>query len=612
MKAIKCLIIQLLIVGSLSSIYSQDTVRVSDLDLLPDSRENAVLKVQKALEVCKTKQNPVLVFSKGRYDFWPQYAIEKPYFESNTDVIPLRRCAILIEEMSNLVIDASGSDFIFHDRIQPFTIDNSTNITLKNVSIDWDIPLTAQSQVVNLGEGFLDLKINILESPYVIENKKLFFVGEGWRSPWDATMEFDSATHLIMPETGDPSCFGNNWTEYDAIELEPGVLRIYNNFMRNPIKGNYLVMRHSARDHAGAFIFESKNISIENLNMYHNAGLGILSQYSENISFKHVNSVPNAAKNRYFCGHDDGLHFSNCKGQIVVDSCRFLGLMDDPINIHGTNVKVVEIKNDKTLVCQFMHGQAIGLNWARPGERIGFIDNESLNTFSTGLVESFKPISTHLFELSFKEEVSQDLEKGYALENLTWTPDAHIMNSFFGSNRARGILVSSPGKIIIEGNTFESSGSAILIAGDANQWYESGAVKDVTIRNNIFNDPCLSSMYQFCEAIITILPMVPSPDVNKPFHQNIRIENNTFKPFDYPILYAKSVTGISFIGNTLTRSKRLQPFHERQDMFTFEYCSDVIISKNIYNGDILGKNIKLISTQSKELKLDKNTELVIE
>jgi hypothetical protein len=35
-----------------------------------------------------------------------------------------------------------------------------------------------------------------------------------------------------------------------------------------------------------------------------------------------------------------------------------------------------------------------------------------------------------------------------------------------------GLLVSIPGKVIINQNEFESSGSAILIAGDANGWYE--------------------------------------------------------------------------------------------------------------------------------------------
>jgi hypothetical protein len=129
---------------------AQDTIRINDFGLNPDTRANSVLFIQKALEICKTKDNPVLVFPKGRYDFWPQYAIEKLYYESNSDVIPLRRCAILIENMKNLTIDCKGSDFIFHDRIQPFTIDKSQNILIQNVSIDWDIPLTAQAEAISI------------------------------------------------------------------------------------------------------------------------------------------------------------------------------------------------------------------------------------------------------------------------------------------------------------------------------------------------------------------------------------------------------------------------------------------------------------------------------
>jgi hypothetical protein len=83
------------------------------------------------------------------------------------------------------------------------------------------------------------------------------------------------------------------------------------------VLGNWLVLRHSARDHAGTFIVNSRNIVIENMNMYHNAGLGILSQYSSDLYFKNVNVIPNPAKNRILSGHDDGMHFSNCSGQIT-------------------------------------------------------------------------------------------------------------------------------------------------------------------------------------------------------------------------------------------------------------------------------------------------------
>ena len=594
------------------AISAQDTINIKSFGYKPDFRVNAVPYVKKALAACKNKENVVLVFPKGRYDFWPQHVEEKLYYESNTDVIPLRRCPILIEGVHNLTIDAMQSDFIFHDRMQPFTIDQSTNIKIKNVSVDWDIPMTAQTQVMEIGENYIDLAINVLESPYIIENGKIVFVGEGWKSQMWGVMEFDKDTKLIPQQTGDASCLGEGYSKYIAKDLKYGLVRLSHKFTRKPAVGNYLVLRHNARDHAGVFITDSKNIEVENFNMYQNAGLGILSQYSENLTFKKVACVPNLAKNRVLSGHDDGFHFSNCKGLIMVDSCRFLSLMDDPINVHGTSVQIMEKISERKLLCKFMHHQSIGFVWAKKGESVAFIENEAMNTFATNTVESFQARSPEIFEIAFTNPIAAETQVGDALENLTWVADVLIRNSFFGSNRARGILISTPGKVVIENNIFESSGSAILVAGDANGWFESGAVKDVIIRNNTFNDPCLTSMYQFCEGIISIYPEIPKVDVNKPFHRNIRIENNTFNPFDYPVLYAKSTEGLYFNNNTIIRSNRFKAFHNRKHMITIDACKKVEIKMNKFAGDVLGKNIKLINTMPKELMLEKKQGIVIE
>ena len=258
-----------------------------------------------------------------------------------------------------------------------------------------------------------------------------------------------------------------------------------------------------------------------------------------------------------------------------------------------------------------MHEQSVGFTWARAGETVGFIENEAMNTIGEGKVESFHANSPEEFEISFVKAVPKNVTEGDALENLSCTPDVVIKNSYFGGNRARGILISTPGKVIIENNIFESSGSAILIPGDANGWYESGAVKDVTIRNNIFSDACLTSMYQFCEGIISIYPEIPKPDAAKPLHRNIRIENNTFHPFDYPVLYAKSIEGLYFNNNTIIRSKRFQPFHHRKNMFTVEYCKKVEITNNSLQGDILGKNIQLVATPKPEVKVDTKQGIVM-
>ncbi|MDR2026680.1 MAG: right-handed parallel beta-helix repeat-containing protein [Prevotellaceae bacterium] len=580
------------------------TVSVADFGLKPDTRENAVPYVRRALEHCRENGISTLRFPEGRYDFWPHHCIERDYFESNTTDNNPKRLAILIEKFDGLTIDGGGSDFVFHDRMQPFTVDSSANITVKNLSVDWDIPLTAQAVVLRATDSCVDLQINAYESPYIIENGRLVFVGEGWKSAWNGTMEFDRNKRIVVPRTGDRGCM-NAAGEMRAEELSKGVVRIHAGYKRTPAAGNLLVLRHSERDHAGIFITGSKNVALENLNVYHCAGLGILAQYSENLAFTNVNNIPNEKKGRILAGHDDGFQISNCRGDVSMKNCIFHALMDDPVNVHGTSVRIVERLNDRTLRCKFMHGQSSGMIWARTGESVGFIDNKNMQTVAFGTVSSYRQTAKDVFEISFTQPVPGQITEGYALENLTWTCNFSVTGSQFRSCRARGLLVSTPGKVTVTGNVFESSGSAILIAGDANGWFESGAVKDVTITRNTFKSPCMTSMYQFCEGVISIFPIIPQKDRATPFHRNIRIVDNSFELFDYPILYALSVDGIEFSNNRLVRSHDFEPFHHRKHGLTFEYCKRITVKGNTVEGEVPGNTVQLVQTPQKEYKTDK-------
>ena len=570
---------------------------VTEFGAKPDSRLNAVAAVQKALAACRGLDHPVLVFPKGRYDFWPQYAAEKEYFESNTTANNPKRLAIFIENQFGLTIDGGGSTFVFHDRIQPFTVDHSSGVTIRGCAIDWDIPLSAEAVVEASSGDELDLRLDDRQFPYAIEAGKLVFVGEGWKSAWWGTMEFDGKTLEVVAGTGDDGCLGPRWNEYRAEELERGRVRLHIPFRfgRRPAPGNILVLRHSERDHAGLFIADSKDVTVEDVALHHCAGLGLLAQFTENLTVRGFRAVP-APSRRVLSGHDDGIHISNCRGLVLIEGCRFHGLMDDPINIHGTSVRVLGRPAPDRLRARFMHNQSTGMVWARPGDRIGFLDPASMRTIGEGRCLAFTALDRDSFEIVLDKPAPAGFDAGAALENLTWAPEAVIRDNDFESNRARGLLVSTAGRVLIEKNRFASSGSAILIAGDANYWFESGAVRDVTIRGNIFGPACLSSTYQFGEGIISIFPMIPKPDPAFPYHRGIRIEGNEFHPFDYPVLYALSVEGLVFSGNTIIRGDYASPHHSRKATVTLESCRGVRIEGNKFVGDVLGRNIVLNGT----------------
>ncbi|WP_347840507.1 right-handed parallel beta-helix repeat-containing protein [uncultured Draconibacterium sp.] len=601
---------------TVGSVAKNDTTYIflKDYGLYKTKKRNAIKYFYKALDDLKNDQPKVLVFSTGTYHFYPDGCIRKEYFESNTSDKNPKVCAFHFEDIKNLVIDGRGSQLIFHEEMQPFTFNNCQNITLKNVSIDWDQPLIAQAEVLRINEHYMDIGLNPKESPYTLREGKLFFYGSNKQeNAWTRTMEFDRKGRYIVPQTGDEGCLGENWQDYHAEPTMPGILRLHHNFKRKPQVGNFLVLRHAARTHSGVFINESSNITIQNLRLYHATGLGILAQYSKNLTFNRYQAIPNRAKGRYFGGGDDGLQLSNCSGEIVVNSCTFQGLMDDPINVHGTSVQIQEIVSKNEVKCRFMHHQSVGLNWARRGDKISLIENNTMTLLGVNSTKAFKPLDNETFILELENELPLSVNPGDALENLTWTPNLTVSNNNFKNCRARGLLVSTPGKVLIENNTFESSGSAILIAGDANQWFETGAVTDVLIKNNTFTSLCNTSSYQFCEGIISIYPIIPSIDEkSNRFHQNIRIEHNHFHPFDYPILYALSVEGLSFSNNTITRSYDFEPYHNRHYTFTFEYCKQIKLINNQFSEDLLGKNMLLKKTPISELNTDTTRAFSIE
>ncbi|WP_297101211.1 right-handed parallel beta-helix repeat-containing protein [uncultured Draconibacterium sp.] len=596
--------------ASASEIPTDTTyIFIKDYGLYKTRKKNAIKYFYKALEDLKTDQAKVLVFSTGTYHFYPDGCKTKVYYEANTSNEGPKVCAFHFENIKNLVIDGRGSHLIFHQEMQPFTFDNCQNITLKNVTIDWEQPFIAQAEVLRINNHYMDIGLDPKESPYrMVEGKIFFDVGNGQSNEWRNTLEFDRKGRYIVPHTGEQPCLGEDWDAYFAEPTMPGIVRLHFDFKRKPQIGNYLVMQHATPTHAGVFISKSDNITIENLRLFHAPGSGILAQNSKNLEFNQYQAIPNRSKILYFGGGFDGLQIVNCQGNILIDNCTFEGIVNEPVNVHNISVQVEEVLSDNQVKCSYLDKQSKIQNWARPGDVVNFIGTNTSNT-----VKTITDIDKEHFSLQFEMPVPSNLKAGDILENLSWTPDLTIKNSNFKSSRASGLVLATSGKVEIENNTFESSGSAILITGNANTSLKTGAATDVSISGNSFTSLCNTSSYRYSEAVISIYPIIPAIKDDTPaYHRNISIQNNQFNPFDYPLLYALSVEGLSFNGNTVTRNYDFAPFHNRLFTFSLEYCKQIDITGNNISDDVLGKNIYLKKTPENQLKTDLESIFTIE
>lgn len=565
-----------------------------DYGIYPSTGQDCTGRVREMLS--EHHANAEFVFEPGVYFFDYRNANEADYHISNTYYQNPRKLSVVIQNMKNIIFDGNGCTFQFNGSCTPIAIDESTGITIKNIAFDWDIPLSAEGEIVRVGENYFDMKIDAARFPYKIKENRLYFYGDDWESRYGGISVFDERTRRIAYRLGDAIVSGRQES------TEEGNVRFFCEMFHAPKIGNLAVLRHSRRLHPGIFANHSENLCFHELKLYNTGGLGILAQFCRNIEARRVSFTPNAEKGRRLVsGHDDGLHFVNTRGKIRIEDCSFYGLMDDPVNIHGISADVVGKPERNKLKCAYRTEQSVGfLNWAEIGDEVRILEKSTLFPVQTGKLKRYELLSEREFLLEFEEPLLLESGEAYAVENITATADVTCRNNYFGSCRARGLLVSTKGKVRIENNFFASSGSAILLAGDANQWYESGACEDIRIENNVF-DCCLTSVYQFCEAVISICPEIPEPELSKPFHKSIAVCKNTFHVFDAPVLYAYSVENLDFSQNRIMRSCEYEPYHERKDMLTLRYCRKVKAAENHLTGDVPDRIIALENCDAVDL-----------
>lgn len=505
-----------------------------------------------------------------------------PLSLSNTDFSELKSVALLIEGKEKIVLDFQGSVLECEGQLQPLTILNSRHVAIRNLTVDWKIPLSAEGIVLNMTNTQMELRIDSALYPFQIREGRLFFLGNG-----EPALLWEGGHTVFHPDTM-AVCMGRgdelNLTA--CALLSEDIVRFTGDFHTVYRPGSVVVLRHSHRLHAGIFVENCEDVRFENVIVHATGGLGILCQFNRDLAFDRVSFRANTKKGRRVVnGHDDGLHLANNAGLITVENCYFHGLMDDPMNVHGLTARIEEVVDGHTVKGRYMHDMSAGFRlYARPDDLFSVIRSRNMHSVGTARADGFELLDREHFLLRFSEGIPEDTRPGDALENLTNTPSLICRNNYFGACRARGILVSTPRPVRIEDNLFQSAGSAVLIAGDANYWYESGACRDVLIARNSFTAECMASRYEGCEGIISLCPVVPKPDERYPFHRNIKIEENTFFSAGATVLYAFCTENLTVRHNRIFRS-RGYGCGEGEPLFLLKVCRQVCVEDNCLAGE---------------------------
>ncbi len=579
----------------------------SDLQITLDSRDDATVAVLTAVESLEKSGSQRLSFEKGTYHFYPEMAQEQFVYISNHND-QLSRVAFPLKDIDGLTIDGNGSTFIFHGRMIPFLIESCSDLTIKNLTVDFADSFHSEGVVIatNKKESSFDMKISN-KYPYEIRNGQLTFIKPYYSHSMGQTMFFDAErrepaykTELCAVVTSkrlkpnySPFEYKYKQDKNDAYikefgkesqvvakELSKGVVRISGQRKEMPEVGMVLVMKGEQGINRFAPAFKANDVTnfcAEGVIVHHAAGMGFLFENCEDVDLHNCAVEP--SNGRMISTTADATHFVGCRGEVSLRGCTFTNQLDDAMNVHGTYQEVMNVVDDYTIGVRAGHYQQLGFQLARCGDEVGLVRIEdSFHHYNKLTVESSRMVNGRYWLITFKEKIPSNIQAGDLVENLSAYPDVLVEECNISRNRARGVLISTPKSTIVRNNLFHTEMEAILLPVESGLWYESGNAANVTIEGNTFQDCNTSGLDRGVIRLHTDLK-----NGNTAF-SNIVVKSNIFNHFDNLLLEISNVDGFEFTDNTITKSGDFAPIYSKNPAITVNHSKGVVFKNNRYNG----------------------------
>ncbi|WP_077297892.1 right-handed parallel beta-helix repeat-containing protein [Virgibacillus pantothenticus] len=613
----------------------QQRINVTEYGADPTGKKDSTRAIWKAFEAAKKYSDGYVVvdFPNGIYQLQKSAAEKRAYHTSNTNSIeyPIKHITLLLEDQEKVILNGNGSLFIIHGDCMALGIIRSKEIYLYDFSWDFAIPTTVEMTVKATGkdnhEQYTDFHIPDCFLHSVDENQrdvywygevdpttgKHYWVDKNHKNAW-TLVGYHPESNITRRYSLELGPFSERRTK--VVKLSDSTLRVFYGDNRPLLHQKGFVFEFCStprRETAGAFIWESEDTIIEKVNVHYMHAFGWLTQMSHNVSYYNCNFTARKGSERYTSSYADLIHVSGASGHIHIEGCYFNHAHDDPINIHGTFTRVEEVIDNYTMKLQYIQAQQGGFPQYYIGDEVIFYRRDKLvhgndkgkSYFVTAVSnpgENGNDLRT--MTVTFNQPLPNDIgnqlngEPLFVAENITYTPTVHIKNNRFETISTRGILCTTRKKVLIENNLFRHMAmDAIYISNDARYWYESGPVRDVTIRANVFYVTKVGNA-KWRNAAVRIEPITLEgklPPNTNAIHRNICIKDNSFYMEHESVLSAKSVSNLTFTRNKIFKyqpdgmaiePKENDPNKDKvvsKSTFELVRCQEVIIYNNMFD-----------------------------
>ncbi len=293
------------------------------------------------------------------------------------------------------------------------------------------------------------------------------------------------------------------------------------------------------------------NIKIKNVDIYASSGLTVGLIYCNKIHINKLNVSLKPGSNRLLSTNGDCVHSAGCTDGLLIENCKFEGMPDDGINIHGRGgVIVSNITDTIKRVGPPRHA------YFAIGDEIQILDNKNGGTRGNAQILKAIQIRNVEWEITLDKpfpKLNADWSFGDKLNSISRCgQNSIIKNNSFGAHRGRDILLRSHDILVTSNNFFNPSlaWESVSLENRYTYYAEGPASYNIAISNNTFIGGI--NRWSWAAPAIGIHSFVTQNN-QSPFYDssNIVIKANTFINIDGAAVDATSVSGVKIIDNTV-------------------------------------------------------------
>jgi hypothetical protein len=484
----------------------------------------------------------------------------------------------IFDALKNVVINGNGSTVYCKSNSMAFQFQNCENVTLKNLTIDYDPVCYTQGTIISVSNDSKIWKVKLHDGypTQGIAKQKLEL--------------FDPLTKLVKK-----NLFNIQTGDYDMLQSasDPTVIdiTIKRTITAGIIKqGEYVVMSleiPTGMSGHTIFIWACKNFIAENVTIYGSNMMSIIEHDCENSKYLNCNITrnpndPTKSVPRLRSGNFDGIHSKHALIGPTIENCIVQYNGDDGIAVNGRFYLVYKVDQTNNYVYLLSKEEPVRII---PGDKMAVVDNGGSMKGSVGILENITIIpsdaektactakftallSPGVYQTGARIKIENWPLVGIALGDYVYSENRigagfKITNCTVGHNAGRGLLIKSSNGLI-KNNLVEGTQLGGIVLAPEISWCEAGHSNNVQIIGNTVRNCVFASSHAGMTqpAAITVINLNGANQISpNGAHNNITIMDNVIDNCPRPGIVVTSTKGLNYYNNTFPNNTTVVRTH---------------------------------------------------